>query len=178
MRFAGVFAGPARIRKNEADASEFTLDVYTQVWRRAAGYDPERGSVTAWLLTIVRSRSIDKVRSAGKAGDAPTDAADPEEHNGYGPTAAPGMGCPEYTETESSDVRWSLLAPSRLADGPNRAKGGTRVLVRSNKRTWQPVRQLFVDETTGYVTSLVNIATCSTAIWSSTTTCSKPGITK
>jgi RNA polymerase sigma-70 factor, ECF subfamily len=85
-----VYSLALRVVGNEADAEEVTLDVYTQVWRRAAAYDPERGSVTAWLLTIARSRAIDKVRArAGRANleqpfeescEARTHAADPEEH--------------------------------------------------------------------------------------------------
>jgi RNA polymerase sigma-70 factor (ECF subfamily) len=85
-----VYSLALRVLRNEADAEEVTLDVYTQVWRKAAGYDPERGSVTAWLLTIARSRSIDKVRSRvgrtsleqplEESGETRTDAADPEEH--------------------------------------------------------------------------------------------------
>jgi RNA polymerase sigma-70 factor (ECF subfamily) len=85
-----VYSLALRVLGNEADAEEVTLDVYTQVWRRAAGYDPERGSVTAWLVTIARSRAIDKVRSrVGRAGleqplevcgEARTNTADPEQH--------------------------------------------------------------------------------------------------
>ncbi len=58
-----VFAVAVRMVGNEADAEEVTLDTYTQLWRTAAGYDPERGSVSAWLVTIVRSRAIDKLRA-------------------------------------------------------------------------------------------------------------------
>jgi RNA polymerase sigma-70 factor (ECF subfamily) len=85
-----VYSLALRVVGNGADAEEVTLDVYTQVWRRAAAYDPERGSVTAWLLTIARSRSIDRVRArAGRTnleqpledgGEVRTHAASPEEH--------------------------------------------------------------------------------------------------
>jgi RNA polymerase sigma-70 factor (ECF subfamily) len=37
--------------------------VYTQVWRQASNYDVNRGAPLAWLLTIARSRSIDRLRS-------------------------------------------------------------------------------------------------------------------
>ena len=58
-----VFAVAVRMIRNEADAEEVTLDTYTQLWRTASGYDPARGSVGAWLVTIARSRAIDKLRS-------------------------------------------------------------------------------------------------------------------
>jgi RNA polymerase sigma-70 factor (ECF subfamily) len=86
-----VYAVALRVLTNEADAEEVTLDVYTQVWRTASGYDPARGSVTAWLITMARSRSIDKLRSrATRAGleeplvaasvEFSSGAADPEKH--------------------------------------------------------------------------------------------------
>lgn len=61
---AVVFAVAVRMLRNEADAEEVTLDTYTQLWRTASGYDPARGTVSAWLVTIVRSRAIDKLRAA------------------------------------------------------------------------------------------------------------------
>ena len=39
------------------------LDVYTQVWKTAGSFDPGRGSVAAWLVTLARSRAIDRLRS-------------------------------------------------------------------------------------------------------------------
>ena len=35
------------------------------IWRRASSFDPERGSMRAWLLTAVRNRSIDYLRGRG-----------------------------------------------------------------------------------------------------------------
>lgn len=35
------------------------------IWHRASSFDPERGSLRAWLLTSVRNRSIDYLRGRG-----------------------------------------------------------------------------------------------------------------
>lgn len=51
-----------RILRDHASAEEVTLDVYAQAWRRAGTYDPERGRPTTWLLTMARSRAIDRLR--------------------------------------------------------------------------------------------------------------------
>lgn len=56
-----------RILADRELAEEITGDVYLQVWRSAASYDPSRGSPIAWLLTIARSRAIDRLRAV--AGD-------------------------------------------------------------------------------------------------------------
>ncbi|MBI1760526.1 MAG: sigma-70 family RNA polymerase sigma factor [Acidobacteria bacterium] len=56
-----------RMLKNPATAEEVLLDVYLQVWRQAASYDTARGSVWGWLMTITRSRALDRWRaSAGQ----------------------------------------------------------------------------------------------------------------
>ena len=58
-----IYGVSLSVLRNAADAEEVTLDVYSQVWRSAAVYSSQRGSVTAWLLTLARSRSIDRLRS-------------------------------------------------------------------------------------------------------------------
>ena len=58
-----VYSVALRIMGNTADAEEATLDVYLQVWRTAASYEAGRGSAMAWLMTMARTRSMDKRRS-------------------------------------------------------------------------------------------------------------------
>jgi len=58
-----VYGMALRILGNPADAEEVTLDIYTQVWRGASSFDERRGSVLAWLMTMARTRSIDRLRS-------------------------------------------------------------------------------------------------------------------
>ena len=58
-----VFAVVLRVLGDRGAAEEVLLDVYTQVWRQAAAYDPERGRPAAWLLMIARTRAIDRLRS-------------------------------------------------------------------------------------------------------------------
>lgn len=54
-----------RIVGRTHDAEEVLQDTWLQAWRRAAAYDPGRGAVGAWLLTLARSRAIDRLRSVG-----------------------------------------------------------------------------------------------------------------
>jgi RNA polymerase sigma-70 factor, ECF subfamily len=51
-----------RILGDRCAAEEVTVDVYMQVWRQADRWDPGRGGPMAWLLTIARTRSIDRRR--------------------------------------------------------------------------------------------------------------------
>jgi len=63
-----IYGMTLRILRNPADAEEVTLDIYTQVWRSAASFDDRRGSATAWLVTMARSRAIDRLRSRANRG--------------------------------------------------------------------------------------------------------------
>ena len=58
-----VYGLALRILGDSSNAEDVTLDVYLQVWRTAGTYDPERGRVSSWLITLTRSRAIDALRS-------------------------------------------------------------------------------------------------------------------
>lgn len=52
-----------RYLTDPAEAEEVVLDAYFHAWRSAAQFDPRRGSVLAWITMLVRSRSLDRLRS-------------------------------------------------------------------------------------------------------------------
>jgi RNA polymerase sigma-70 factor (ECF subfamily) len=89
-----VYSVALRMLGHREDAEEVTLDVYTQVWRTAASYDPSRGTVAAWLVTQARSRAIDRMRARGgrmereqpmvKFFDLEADAPSPEQESEAG----------------------------------------------------------------------------------------------
>jgi RNA polymerase sigma-70 factor, ECF subfamily len=58
-----VYGLALRILSDSFAAEEVTLEVYLQVWRTAASYDPERGKVVSWLISLTRSRAIDALRA-------------------------------------------------------------------------------------------------------------------
>ncbi|HEX6455083.1 MAG TPA: sigma-70 family RNA polymerase sigma factor [Solirubrobacterales bacterium] len=58
-----------RIVGDRAAAEEVTQEAFISVWRSGARFDAARGSVRSWLLSVVRNRAIDFLRS--KAGKAP-----------------------------------------------------------------------------------------------------------
>jgi RNA polymerase sigma-70 factor (ECF subfamily) len=57
-----VFTLIVRIVNNHEAAEEVTVDVFHDVWRRAATYDPAGGSVVGWIMNQARSRAIDRLR--------------------------------------------------------------------------------------------------------------------
>jgi RNA polymerase sigma-70 factor (ECF subfamily) len=57
-----------RIVGEKAAAEDVTQEAFISIWRSGARFDRARGSVRSWMLSIVRNRAIDALRSrAGKA---------------------------------------------------------------------------------------------------------------
>jgi RNA polymerase sigma-70 factor (ECF subfamily) len=54
-----------RLLRGPSDAEDLVHDVCLEVWRQAHTYDPARGSVRSWLMMRLRSRALDRLRSAG-----------------------------------------------------------------------------------------------------------------
>lgn len=57
-----VFTLALRLCADRPTAEEVTVDVFHDVWRRAGTYDPNIGTVIAWLMNQARSRALDRVR--------------------------------------------------------------------------------------------------------------------
>lgn len=54
-----------RMIRRRAEAEEMLQEVFLQVWREAARYQPTGATPRGWILMIARSRAIDRLRSSG-----------------------------------------------------------------------------------------------------------------
>lgn len=64
-RFAPtMLAVGQRILGSAREAEDLVHDVFLEAWLRASYYDPARGSVRTWLMLRLRSRALDRRRSA------------------------------------------------------------------------------------------------------------------
>ena len=57
-----LYAFALQMMHAESAADDVLLDAFVQVWHRASDYHAERGTVMAWMTTIVRYRAIDMLR--------------------------------------------------------------------------------------------------------------------
>jgi RNA polymerase sigma-70 factor (ECF subfamily) len=62
-RYAGLVYGTGmRYLGDRETAEELVQDVFTSVWRNAAGFDPARASFATWVYRITRNRATDLIR--------------------------------------------------------------------------------------------------------------------
>jgi len=139
-----VFGTIHRILMNQADSEEVTLDVYTQIWRSAGDYTPDRGAVAGWILMLARSRALDRFRSrqrrAGQetvlddlsplraAGDQPDDIAALEQQRRMMRTALDTLAPEQKQAIELSF--FGGLSHTELADALGQPLGTVKTRIR------------------------------------------------
>jgi RNA polymerase sigma-70 factor (ECF subfamily) len=65
-RFASItFGFLVKTLRDRGLAEDVQQQVYLEIWQRAASFDPDRGTLLAWVMTITRSRAIDQLRRRG-----------------------------------------------------------------------------------------------------------------
>ena len=71
-----VYGLALRILRDQQAAEDVTIDVYAQVYRQVSRYDAHRGTPSAWLVTLTRSRALDRLRQEAhrRAREAPLEA--------------------------------------------------------------------------------------------------------
>lgn len=61
-----VFAAASRLTSDRQVAEEVVQETFLALWNRAELFNPGTGSLAAWLYTIARNRTIDRLRAAGR----------------------------------------------------------------------------------------------------------------
>jgi RNA polymerase sigma factor (sigma-70 family) len=74
---ARVFGLALSITRDRSSAEDAAQEAFVKAWRYAASYDPRRGPVAAWILTIARNAALDQARARSRRIDQrPLDAGD------------------------------------------------------------------------------------------------------
>ena len=61
-----VFAAASRLTSDRQVAEEVVQETFLALWNRAELFNPAIGSLAAWLHTIARNRTVDRLRAAGR----------------------------------------------------------------------------------------------------------------
>jgi RNA polymerase sigma-70 factor (ECF subfamily) len=51
------------VLRDEAQSEEVMQDLFLEVWRHAARFDPRRSGAVAWIMARAHARAVDRVRS-------------------------------------------------------------------------------------------------------------------
>ncbi len=106
-----LFSLAFRILGDREAAADLLQDVYLEVWNKRVRYDAERGSPMAWMVTMTRSRAIDRLRSRAAKGHGVTDPID------NSPAIQLTDGNPGPLETSAGNETRSLVGKA-LAELP------------------------------------------------------------
>lgn len=60
-----------KLLRDRGESEEILHDVFLEAWKRAGDYDPARGSVRTWLMLRMRSRCLDRIKSAARSRTSP-----------------------------------------------------------------------------------------------------------
>jgi RNA polymerase sigma-70 factor (ECF subfamily) len=93
-----------RILHNRHEAEDVTADVFCEIWHRRDRYDAARGGARTYLMTLGRSRAIDRLRSH---------AARPDMTN---KTRLEGASLPAAAAISPDDAAQSAESRSRVVE--------------------------------------------------------------
>jgi RNA polymerase sigma-70 factor (ECF subfamily) len=61
-----VYVAACRLTNDRQVAEEVVQETFLALWNRAELFDPNAGSLAAWLHTIARNRTVDRLRAMGR----------------------------------------------------------------------------------------------------------------
>jgi RNA polymerase sigma-70 factor, ECF subfamily len=99
-----LFSLIIRILHDRHEAEDVLQEVFIQVWRRAGDFNEARGRAFTWLVTLARSRAIDRLRALASRGRTVTEAA------AENPPAEPVDAATEAQRSEQGRVVRRALA--------------------------------------------------------------------
>jgi RNA polymerase sigma-70 factor, ECF subfamily len=62
---SAAFSLAYRMCSRRSNAEDIVQEAFLSLWRSSTGYDPGRGSVRSWVLSVVHNRAIDVFRRQG-----------------------------------------------------------------------------------------------------------------
>ena len=104
-----IFTLALQMLGHPEEAEEVLQDVFLEVWKKAAVYDPERSRPFSWVIIKTRSRALDRLRWRARRPDHPTlETVGNDSLNGAIPhpvhPSAPGNDHHPHLDAERAEV--------------------------------------------------------------------------
>jgi RNA polymerase sigma-70 factor (ECF subfamily) len=112
--FPVVHGVVSRMLESPDDVEDVVEEAFWQAWRQAERFEVERGSVQTWLLTITRSRALDRLRARRRLREDPLVDATANEAD----TSAPTPAAPSDPLADAEHAERSRIVRAALADLP------------------------------------------------------------
>lgn len=113
-RYASVaLAAALRVVSGREQAEDVVHDAFLTVWRKIDRFDPTRGTLRAWLLTVVRNRAIDRIRA--ERGGIDVALLDEQSLLSTGPNPTWEEAVQRLSAVELRAAVWSLPPEQRTA---------------------------------------------------------------
>ncbi|MHB8576544.1 MAG: sigma-70 family RNA polymerase sigma factor, partial [Dehalococcoidia bacterium] len=61
-----IYSVALRVLADPVSAQDVVQDVFVRLWKNPTSYDPGRGRLLPWLLSVTRNRAVDEIRSRGR----------------------------------------------------------------------------------------------------------------
>jgi len=115
-RAALVFGLCLRVLGDRSEAEEVLEDVFFELWQRSERFDPGRSAPLAYLVTLARSRAIDRLRRARRGAHAPDTASEEARAEAREPAAHGESPLAEAQRSERRRLVAALLGGLDPAD--------------------------------------------------------------
>lgn len=112
-----VNAVVSRMLKSADDVEDVVEETFWQAWRQANRFAGDRGSVQTWLLTIARSRALDRLRSLKRLREESIDDVGSEAASNA--TESPFASATEDPSAAVEHRERSVLVRQALAELPS-----------------------------------------------------------
>ena len=104
-----VYAAAWRLTSDRQVAEEVVQETFLALWNRAELFNPMTGSLAAWLHTIARNRTVDRLRASGRRPNlVPLSSVRQDDE-------------PESSVLERLAITGRVVAGADLGPGPERA---------------------------------------------------------
>jgi RNA polymerase sigma-70 factor (ECF subfamily) len=112
--FPVVHGVVSRMLESPDDVEDVVEEAFWQAWRQAERFEVERGSVQTWILTIARSRALDRLRARRRLREEPL--VDPTAGGADSATTSPAAASDPLADAEHAER--SRIVRAALADLP------------------------------------------------------------